>query len=145
MKVFAKTPLKMSGTTQKLGKRKHRGQIFATESDKRLDLDEKEPSQVQALFRQHFEATFEPLEKFCLSSSSQEATEVQPNVTESEWEGISDEEQVKPKIIEFHGSEMSKTNISKDELKTFMVQFPLQSCEKGVMLMPTDHQASIII
>lgn len=128
-----------------LGKRKHRGQILATESDNRLDLDGKEPSQVQALFRQHFETTFEPLEKFCLSSSNQEAIEVQPDVMESEWEGISDEEQVKTQIIEFHGSEMSKTNISKDELKTFMVRFPLQSCEKRVVLMPTDHQTSIII
>lgn len=106
-----------------LSKRKHRGQILRTESDKRLKLNVKEPSKVQALFRQHFEATFEPLEKFCLPSSNQAAIEVQPDITESEWEGISDEDQVKTKIIEFHGSEMSKTNISKDELKTFMVRF----------------------
>lgn len=130
MKNFGKSPLKMSGTAQMLGKRKHRGQILAKESDNRLKLDGKEPSKVLALFRQHFEATFEPLEKFCLSSSNQEAIEVQPDVTESEWEGLSDEEQVKTQIIEFHESEMSKTNISKDELKTFMVRFPLQNCEK---------------
>lgn len=145
MKNCAKSPLKMSSTTQMLGRRKHRGQILATESDKRLKLDGKEPSKVQALFRQHFEATFEPLEKFCLSSSHQEAIEIQPDLTESEWEGISDEEQVKTQIIEFHGSEMSKTDISKDELKTFMVRFPLQSCKKRGVLMPADHQASIII
>lgn len=105
-----------------LGKRK---QIIATESDKRLKLDGKESSKLQALFRQHFEASFEPLDKSCLSSSKQEAIEVQPDVTESEWEGISDEEQVKTQIVEFHGSEMSKINISRDELKTFMVRFPL--------------------
>lgn len=105
-----------------LGKRKHRGETLPTEPDKRLKLDV-QASRVQALFRQHFEATFEPLEKFCLSSSNQAAIEVQPDITESEWEGISDEDQVKTQIIEFHGSEISKTNISKDELKTFMVRF----------------------
>ncbi|MCJ1345072.1 hypothetical protein MMC31_003277 [Peltigera leucophlebia] len=42
-------------------------------------------------------------------------------------EGISDEEQVKTQIIEFHGSEMSKTNISRDELKTFMTSKPPSS------------------
>lgn len=103
-----------------LGKRKRRGQILATESDEGLNSDEKEPSELQALLRQHFEASFEPLDKCCLSLSKQEA-KIQPDVTESEWEGISDEEQIKTQVIELHGPEMSRTNISKDELKTFMV------------------------
>lgn len=113
-----------------LGKRKRRGQVVAIESDKRLKLDGKESSNLQTLFRQHFEASFEPLDELCLAPSKQEASEAQSDVTESEWEGISDEEQVKTQIIEFHGSEMSKTNISRDELKTFMVRFPLQTCRK---------------
>lgn len=115
----------MSETTRMLGKRKRRRQILATESEQRLNLVGKEPSKLQALFRQHFETSFEPLDKFCLSSSKQDAIEVQPDVTESEWEGISDEEQVKTQIVEFRGTEMSKTDISRDELKTFMVRFPL--------------------
>lgn len=113
-----------------LGKRKRRGQILATKSDESPKLDGKESSKLQALFRQHFEASFEPLDKFCLSNK-QEAIEAQPDFTESEWGGISDEEQVNTQIIEFHASEMSKTNISKDELKTFMVRFPLKSCGKN--------------
>lgn len=111
-----------------LGKRKRKGQAIARESDERLKLDGKESSNLQSLFRQHFEASFEPLDKLCIASSEQEAIEAQSDVTESEWEGISDEEQVKTQIIEFHGSEMSKTNILRDELKTFMVWFPLQTC-----------------
>lgn len=110
------------------GKRKSRGQVLATNSDEKLKLDGKEPRKFQSLFRQHFEASFEPLDELCLASSKPKAIEAQSDDTESEWEGISDERPVKTQIIEFHGSEMSKTNISRDELKTFMVRFPLQTC-----------------
>lgn len=117
----------MSETGQMLGKRKRREQFFAIESDERLTLEGKESSQLQALFRQHFETSFEPLDEICYASSKQEAVDAESDVTESEWEGISDEEQVKTQIIEFHGSQISKMNISRDELKTFMVRFPLQT------------------
>lgn len=116
----------MSEIAQMLGKRKRREQFFAIESDERLTLDAKESSQLQALFRQHFETSFEPLDEICYASSKQEAVDAESDVTESEWEGISDEEQGKTQIIEFHGSQISKTNISRDEFKTFMVRFPLQ-------------------
>lgn len=113
-----------------LGKRKRRGQVLTKDSDEKLKSDGKESSKLQALCRQHFEASFEPLDELFLASREQEAIEAQSGVTESEWEGISDREQVNTQIIEFHGSEMSKTNISRDELKTFMVRFPLQTCGK---------------
>lgn len=68
-----------------LGKRKRRGQVVAIESDERLKLDGKESSNLQTLFRQHFEASFEPLDELCLAPSKQEASEAQSDVTESEW------------------------------------------------------------
>lgn len=126
MKIFSNPHVQMSEIAQMLGKRKRREQVFAIESDERLTLDAKESSQLQALFRQHFETSFEPLDEICYASGKQEVVDAESDVTESEWEGISDEEQVKTQIIEFHGSQISKTNTSRDEFKTFMVRFPLQ-------------------
>lgn len=84
-----------------------------------------EDSHLQALFRQHFESRFKPLEglpspRLKRSNADEESPEDQ---SESDWEGLSDVEDGKQvEVVEHTLSTGDKrAEVPKEELKTFMV------------------------
>ena len=110
-----------------LGKRKRRDQICDSHSSKVADGEQSERAELQALFRQHFEARFEPLKEHTrlhsedkqqdtLSLSSEEEVE-------SNWEGLSNEDEDDHVQVVEHNAFIGakKSDVSREELKTFMV------------------------
>lgn len=109
-----------------LGKRKRAEHVVAsrpTEATRNDSLDEN--GDLQALFRQHFESRFKPLEE--LPSRQRKklvASEESPDdQSDSDWEGLSDgsiEQQVE--VVEHTISTGDKrADVPREELKTFMV------------------------
>ena len=107
-----------------LGKRKRRDQIQKLDSDVSTISDQETSRQLQTLLQQHFEATFEPLKGVRQSVHEEAEGEAQAVKidTESNWTGISEEEDEDPQqIFHYHVSHSSKLEVPKEELKTFMV------------------------
>ena len=104
-----------------LGKRKRRDQLDDQVTGQVNSTDE----QLQALFRQHFEAQFRPL-KGLLSKETKEST---PDLTksqdseDSEWTGLSgNDSDGNVQVIEhtaFTGAK--RADVPREELKIFMV------------------------
>lgn len=115
--------MKISGQAEMLGKRNRREQVLDINSSEGSTSAEESASKFQARFRQHFEASFDPLDGFGQPPSKESAIDSKSDGMESEWEGISDEDQVKAQIIQYQGPDISKPDISSDEFKTFMVRF----------------------
>lgn len=105
-----------------LGKRKRRDQITNDETNKSFVLDNE--SNLQALFRQHFESTFEPLPSSAARSQIANNVDTQrfDEEAESDWDGFSDSVGDHAEIIHCAASASSKVDISPDEFKTFMVR-----------------------
>ncbi|KAL9101085.1 MAG: hypothetical protein Q9187_009284, partial [Circinaria calcarea] len=103
-----------------LGKRKRRDQLDNHATEQVGNTDE----QLQALFRQHFEAQFRPLE----GPPSKETKEPTPDLTgaedseDSEWTGLPDgESDIDIEVIEHTASSGAKrAAVPRDELRTFM-------------------------
>lgn len=108
---------------QILGKRKCRNQVFVSNDDKGSTSEDEHSHRLRALFRQHFEASFKPLESVPPPAITHEVTESRPteNEIESDWEGISDEEQVKAQVIMYQDPHNLKPSAGNDEFKSFMV------------------------
>lgn len=106
-----------------LGKRKRRDQISDTEINRESAADDRSVS-LQALFRQHFESTFEPLP--CTFARPPLVHNIDDKSSdeelESDWDGFPElyEEQVE--TVHYATSAPSKADVSKDEFKTFMVR-----------------------
>lgn len=75
------------------------------------------------LFRQHFEAQFKPLDGHRPPQSKHELKESQVSTidSDSDWEGLSDEEKVETHIIQSNKANHQKLEVSNDEFKSFMV------------------------
>lgn len=113
-----------------LGKRKRRDEIRSLHSDKYLQLDSEVSQRLQELLQGHFEATFTPLEG--ISQPLQKDQNIGSNSTEdaeSEWEGLSDADEVgQPQVVHHGASRSSKAEVSKEERKTFMVWIIVTNC-----------------
>ena len=112
-----------------LGKRKRRLQLedgSEEESAKELDLQQDGYS---TLFRQYFEANFEPLPILQPSGSSNvtDAVRNANNDDETDWEGLSDEGDGPAKVIEYSAPQHRESGLSRDDFKSFMVVQPLSS------------------
>ena len=105
-----------------LGKRKRRDQIVDTGSTLAHAADE-DPSNLQALLRQHFESTFEPLpEPLAHAPLTQNSyIKASDDQLESDWEGFSECGKEHAETVHYSSSAPSTADVSKDEFKTFMV------------------------
>ena len=105
-----------------LGKRKRRDQITDLEVD-HISTSDDNNANLQALFRQHFESTFEPLPGSVTPPSLVHSIETQQSdgEPESDWNGFSDHDEECAKTVLCTSSAPSKADISKDELRKFMV------------------------
>ena len=109
--------------TPTLGKRKRRDQITDFESSPESGVDE-ESANLQALFQQHFESTFEPLPgSFArpplLPNLHTETSDEEP---ETEWDGFSEHGEEYAETVHYATTVPSKADVSKDEFRTFMVR-----------------------
>ena len=106
-----------------LGKRKRRLQLEdGSEEISAKELDPQE-ADYSALFRQYFEANFEPLPTLQLSGSSN-VIDVSQDANaddESDWEGLSDQDDGLAKVIDYSAPKNGESGLSRDEFKAFMV------------------------
>ena len=116
-----------------LGKRKRRTDIDGKDNATCISSDNKASGDLQALFRQHFEAHFEPLDIVHTPQSKHELKEshVRTNDSESDWEGLSDEEKVEVHFIQSSKANSQNFETSNDEFKSFMVLGINSSLRKG--------------
>ena len=106
-----------------MGKRKRRDQMVDTETTLALPADE-DSSNVQALLRQHFESTFEPLPELLAHAPSLQSfyDKASDDELESDWEGFSECGKEHAETVHYSTSVPSTADVSKDEFKTFMVR-----------------------
>jgi len=111
-----------------LGKRKRE---TVRVSKRQLQVDENSVSEsapeleidVQEIFRRHFEAQYAPL-----PIVAKQAKTIQPDLEvqsgeDTDWDGISDEEEDGIQVIEHTDAQSRMASMSKEELKAFMVFF----------------------
>lgn len=104
-----------------LGKRMRRDELKVAE-DTECGSNENDVD-LQTLFQQHFEAKFRPLQPTSLlvqvptfvptQSASEDGT--------SDWEGLPDEEEYGPEVIELEASRTLSDDVSTEELRSYMV------------------------
>ena len=106
-----------------LGKRKRRDQLNDADT-KNASIVHEDSAGLQALFRQHFESTFEPLPGTVARSHLVHDVDTEPSDRELEpdWDGFSDHSDEHAEIVHCATHASSKGDISKDEFKTFMVR-----------------------
>jgi hypothetical protein len=106
-----------------LGKRK-RAIPEKTEKKKRnteADSGDSFDLDAQEIFRRHFEAQFKPLQVVKKTPKPVEAEPENDSDEDSEWYGISDEEEMGVQVIEHTDAQARMATMSKDQLKAFMV------------------------
>lgn len=87
-------------------------------------------NQSRDFFRQHFEARFNPLDDLHLPQvkHGEEKFHDATDVTESEWEGISDHEKIETYVIRSKREDQQEIQSSYDEYKSFMVVASIHLC-----------------
>lgn len=105
-----------------LGKRKRRDQLADTNDNGDISTGGVTHDS-SSLFRQYFEANFEPLEELKSSSARIEVAEPDDMDTahSSEWDGLSEGDNQRLEIVYHSRHSPAKTEVPKEELKTFMV------------------------
>jgi len=78
---------------------------------------------LQALFQQHFEAKFRPLEPTSLPVKLPTVVRLQIASEDgiSDWEGLPEEEEHGPEVIELEALRTSSDDVATEELRSFMV------------------------
>ena len=109
-----------------LGKRKPRYQFADVDLIHEPTADANHAN-LQALFQQHFESTFEPLPGSLARPPLVDSVDTRPSDEEfeSDWDGFSDHSEEYAETVHCATSAPSKADITKDELKTFMVRVQL--------------------
>ena len=108
--------------------------------------DDIDSPDLQALFKKHFEAQFEPLPEkiFSLPSSSKNTEEAEDESNDcdlcSTWEGLSDEDKPAPKLIQHGTSETAIPIMTNEEYKTFMVCRTYMPSRCKVLIAPFRRQ-----
>lgn len=106
-----------------LGKRKRRKDIGYEGNNPNLLPSGEHLEDRQILFRQHFEARFNPLERFSHPIIKGESTN-SPTTdlsSESNWEGLSDGEKVETYVVQTGGKNAPISDMPHEEFKSFMV------------------------
>ena len=113
---------RFSSMAPALGKRKRRDQITDLGSSRESTAQE-ESANLQALFQQHFESTFEPLPgSFARPLLAPKDTRASDEEPETEWDGFSEHGEEYAETLHYATSVPSKAEVSKDEFRTFMVR-----------------------
>jgi hypothetical protein len=120
-----------------LGKRKRRKELSDPDSPEGLELGNDHPDDVQARFREHFEAQFAPLDAPSPPGKQLEPvdSECSDDESESDWEGISDDEAMPANIVEYQSVELRKNEMPRVEFKSFMVRSALGTRSNRLMLL----------
>ncbi len=107
----------------KLGKRKRCRELIDEDVTPEQQVNRDTVSGMHNIFRQHFEAAFEPLADHHALPAA--ATKTDADGSEigsgSDWDGISEGQSDSAEIINHAKSSVSKAEVRKEELKTFMV------------------------
>lgn len=106
-----------------LGKRKRRVEIDEPSLKTDLTTCHEISDDLHALFREHFETQFEPLDNSHLLRSKNNSKEplIDTGCSETDWEGLSDEERTKAHVIQLNSDNREVEEFSKEEFKNFMV------------------------
>lgn len=113
-----------------LGKRKRRDQVLSTGADADPRTDAEASQHLRALLQRHFETKFAPLDASHQAVYKRQDVSVQSSndETESDWTGISEEENEEPaQIVRYQSLQCSRIDVPKEELKMFMVWAPEKS------------------
>ena len=107
----------------KLEKRKRREELTDEDVAPGQLLDKDTASEMHNVLRRYFEAAFEPLAEHhalpaATTSIDADSSEVESG---SDWDGISEGQSDSAEIIDHAKSSLSKAEVPKEELKTFMV------------------------
>ena len=107
----------------KLEKRKRRKELIDEDVTPGQLLDKDTASEMHNILRRHFEAAFEPLADdhalpAAATSIDADGSEVESG---SDWDGISEGQSDSAEVINHAKSSLSKAEVPKEELKTFMV------------------------
>ncbi|KAK4697204.1 hypothetical protein P7C71_g830, partial [Lecanoromycetidae sp. Uapishka_2] len=115
-----------------LGKRKRRSQLAQDGLVAVPPANAENTAKLQALFRQHFEGTFEPLDavQSPQTHANVDEREAVSDDVESDWEGISNEGDEATLTIHYPTSGTPKADVPRDEMKTFMTNKPPPSISK---------------
>lgn len=93
------------------------------------DLTYEHHPDLQALFQQHFEARFRPLEPEIRPLRIQHATH-SPSISEeekSDWEGLLEDAQSVPEMVELGRLRASSEDVPTEEMRSFMVDVHTQA------------------
>ena len=106
-----------------IGKRKRRERVPSPSDVSASPKDDKDSPEVQSLFRQHFEANFEPLEEPHLPHPSRRdnVPDVDLHEQTSDWEGLSDSENDHVEVVDHAMPKPSMVELVKEDFKSFMV------------------------
>ena len=103
-----------------LGKRKRGDQTGQEESSKDTGTEDSATT-LQILFQKHFEAKFKPLENDFLSAKAVQVPTPPSEGSESDWEGLSEDEYLEgPVVVQHEVPQRAENGFNKDELKAFM-------------------------
>jgi hypothetical protein len=105
-----------------LGKRK-RQSAKMTEDVRQEDSEDSRSAELNAqeIFRRHFEAQFKPLPQVKKPAKALEERLEDESEENSEWDGISDTEELAVQVVEHTDAQSRMATMSKEELKAFMV------------------------
>jgi hypothetical protein len=108
---------------QTLGKRKRAGPetIKNNRKSKVDDAKDNFDLDAQEIFRRHFEAQFKPLQVVNKATKAVKEDLENESDEESEWDGISEEEETSVQVIEHTDAQARMATMSKEQLKAFMV------------------------
>ena len=109
----------------RLGKRKRRDELVEDDAAAlKENVSQDTAGALHIILRQHFEATFEPLDDLHALSAAADRSEVDVSDSglDSDWEGILEEQSEGAEVIS-HGKSggTSNENVPREELKKFMV------------------------
>ena len=120
----------------RLGKRKRREELIDENVTPGQLLNKDNASEMHNILRRHFEAAFEPLADHQPLPAA--TTKIDPEgseaESESDWEGISEGQIDSAEIINHAKSSLSKADIPKEEIKTFMVSANKIPCSPNILI-----------
>jgi hypothetical protein len=109
-----------------LGKRKRRSaDITKNDRKEEYEVHHSPDLDAQEIFRRHFEAQFKPLSVVQNVVKVVEQAEKGDSEEGSDWDGLSEGEESRVQVVEHTDAQSRMAAMSKEELKAFMVCFPL--------------------
>lgn len=115
-----------------LGKRKRRDEVLDLDLDPQSAMKSEATDRLQALFRQHFETNFEPLNNLSPQLGDIEHVEAPTSDSESDsdWDGCSEGERNSVEVVHHSILPSSKAEVPKSELTAFMARALYLRCPR---------------